>query len=572
MGELERRTQNLLRRSMVRGQAALRRIATAPMLDAVALAGPHPLRLVAVPPDPWPGDPAAGAAILTGRFAHRGQVLRDGSAEHWKPEALWAARSLSPGWQRWLHGFAWARDLAATADRAQAQRLMEAHLRAWLSYHDRRPSIAWEAAVLARRLMAWISYAPLILASEDKVLRSAVLTSMARQARHLARSWTEAEDGAERLRAIVGLCFAGLFLPESNRERRALAALDATISRLVLADGGIVTRSPAELYMAFRDLLSLEAALKALDRPASPLMIKALDRMATMLKALTLGDRRLAQFNGASAELAAVLDDLDGPFARMAPMANGRHSGFQRLARGEIVVVVDAGPPPPQLLSRRHHAGTLSFEMSLGDERLVVNCGSLRAVPDPEALSFPGLPAQSLGILMRATATHSTLVVNDTNSAEITRNGLIGRGPRLVTSRREEVEGALLLDTRHDGYATRFGLEHRRRLFLDADGRGLRGEDSLVALRTRRRPLKFDIRFHLHPDVTVRIMDGGTACLLRLPSGRSVQFLARGGALSLDDSLYLGTPARPRPCRQIVINGNVQADENLVQWAFILNN
>src|SRR5690606_17075782 len=192
-------------------------------------------------------------------------------------------------------------------------------------------------------------------------------------------------------------------------------ALDATISRLVLADGGMVTRSPAELYTAFRDLLSLESALKALDRPASPLMIKALDRMATMLKALTLGDRRLAQFNGASAELAAVLDDLDGPFARMAPMANGRHSGFQRLARGEIVVVVDAGPPPPQLQSRWHHAGTLSFEMSLGEERLVVNCGSLRAVLDPDALSFPGLSAQSLAILMRATATHSTLVVNDTN-------------------------------------------------------------------------------------------------------------------------------------------------------------
>lgn len=574
MGEIKRQKSGFLGATLGAGRHLIQRGLTAPIFDSLVLAGPHPLRLVAIPPDPWSGDPALGAALLTGRMVHGGAVLKGAdsgtdSPERWTPAKLWAATDLAPGWQGWLHGFSWLRDLAAVADRGAAARVAEAHVRAWCDHHEERPSPGWDAATTGRRLLFWISYAPMILSKDDMVFRSRLMTNLARQARHLARSWSASAPGPERIAALVGLAMSGLFLPESDRQRRlSFAALESGLDRLILPDGGIVTRSPADLHQAFRDLLSLEAAVVALGEPCPPAVTQALDRIAPMLKAQLLGDGRLAQFNGTAAEAARVAADLDGPFAAMTPLDNGLHSGYQRLARGPMIVVVDAGPPVKHALSGHHHAGTLSFEMSFGTERLVVNCGSLRPLPDVAAVELAGIRPETLAILARATAAHSTLTVNDTNSSVIQRRGLLGDGPATVEFERAEEGGALLLEASHDGYANRCGLKHQRRIFIDSLGRDLRGADSLRALRPRRRALKFDVRFHLHPDVSVREEVRGETLLLRLPSGQAFRFLAKGGVVNLDDSLYFGTPTAPRPTRQIVITGNVQADETTVQWAF----
>ena len=70
--------------------------------------------------------------------------------------------------------------------------------------------------------------------------------------------------------------------------------------------------------------------------------------------------------------------------------------------------MVDAGSPPGRGMDGTAHAGTLSFEMSAAHERLVVNCGT-----------YPGAPREWRHF-MRYTAAHSTAVVDDTNSTEIT--------------------------------------------------------------------------------------------------------------------------------------------------------
>ena len=80
---------------------------------------------------------------------------------------------------------------------------------------------------------------------------------------------------------------------------------------------------------------------------------------------------------------------------------------------------------------------------------------------------------------MRYTAAHSTAVVDDTNSTEITDHGALEyrAGKSLVD--RAENDGAQWLDMSHDGYRSLYGIIHRRRLWLSADGGDLRGEDTL---------------------------------------------------------------------------------------------
>src|SRR5208282_2864791 len=126
--------------------------------------------------------------------------------------------------------------------------------------------------------------------------------------------------------------------------------------------------------------------------------------------------------------------------------------------------------------------------------------------------------------------------------------------------------GAVLIDTSHDGYEPPFGVLHRRRVYLAADGGDVRGEDRL----TRIRPgdaLALAVRFHLHPDVQASIVHDRTATLLRLPSGVAFRFDASGGRLTLEESIYLGAAAGARRTEQIVVESTLAGEEAHVKWS-----
>jgi uncharacterized heparinase superfamily protein len=204
------------------------------------------------------------------------------------------------------------------------------------------------------------------------------------------------------------------------------------------------------------------------------------------------------------------------------------------------------------------HAGTLSFEMSAAHERLIVNCGV-----------FPGAPTEWRRF-MRFTAAHSTAVVDDTNSSEITDHGALEYRAGNVLVDRAEDQGAQWLDMSHDGYRSLFGIIHRRRLWLSPDGGDLRGEDMFTGPEGRlvtSPDKRFIVRFHLHPAVKATLAQSGQAVLMRLPSGRGWRLRASGAGIGLAESIYLGEEGRQRRTEQIVLVGQIPAEGAAVKWA-----
>src|SRR3546814_8791561 len=99
--------------------------------------------------------------------------------------------------------------------------------------------------------------------------------------------------------------------------------------------------------------------------------------MSARLRLLHHGDGGRALFNGSNEgwdlQIGRVLQRAS---IVKGPLQSAPSSGFQRLQSGRTLVLVDCGRPPPPGYDRLAHAGTLSFEMSVGRERLIVNCGA----------------------------------------------------------------------------------------------------------------------------------------------------------------------------------------------------
>ncbi len=535
----------------------LNRLSWRTPIHGLRLKGRYPLKLIAVPDDPFLGDVRSGNALLAGDMMFRGESVPINALGLAKPE-------FSRGFADYLHSFAWLRDLSTVAPRAQAAPIAEAIMRAWLAAHaETVAEPAWRADLWGRRIMLWTAHAPLILSSADLVYRSLVLNTLARGARHLDRNVDKMAPGAPRVAAWCGVVTAGLMIPAGeSRQRAGEAGLARAIGASVFPDGGSVQRAPAaqlDIIMLLTSLAQVYAA-RRIDPPA--LIDETLAAMVPTLLGVCHGDRGLSSWQGGGPVPGAVIDQVIGATGvRARPLRQAREWGYQRLAGGHTVLIIDAAPPPVARLVEGGCGSTLAIELSDGPHRLIVNCGGARYALAQVA------PALAEGL--RTTAAHSTLVVKDSNSTAIHSDGTLGRGVSEVQLSRQESEDSSRLEASHDGYAQRFGFIHRRQLVMGSDGRDLRGEDMLLPVGKKRKlaAMPFAVRFHLGAKVEVSPTADGQAALLRLPGGTIWQFRCRGGTLAIEDSLWVDGDGRPQPTHQLVIAGEAPAGGAHVSWA-----
>jgi uncharacterized heparinase superfamily protein len=529
-------------------------------LYSLTLGHRSPKSFFAVAPDPWPGDPALGQRLVVGEFAAFGVVGQAAPASNDPP---WQRPGANPLWLDALNGFAWLRDLRDCGDPSSATvavRLVDD----WTDREWRWSPGTWKREVLAQRIVSWIRHFDWLAAAADPDFSARFVFAIARQRVHLRRAARTALGGQEAVLVLKALIFADLaFIRDGKRYEKSLAQslsrLAKFVKRYVAHDGVVAERAPHIQMAVLRHLLDVRAALASADRRPPAEIVAAIDRLAPMLRFFRHGDGGLALFNGTWEGDRTLIDlVLARSGSSEGAPAMAPQSGFQRLAAGTSLVIADAGSPPGRGMDGSAHAGTLSFEMSAAHERLVVNCGI-----------YPGAPREWRQF-MRYTAAHSTAVVDDTNSTEITDHGSLEYRAGNVLVDRAEDQGAQWLDMSHDGYRSLYGIIHRRRLWLSPDGGDLRGEDLFTGPEGR--PVmvpdrRFIVRFHLHPSVKATLAQSGQAVLMRLPSGRGWRLRASGAGIGLAESIYLGEEGRQRRTEQIVLVGQIPLEGAAVKWA-----
>ncbi|WP_184087975.1 heparinase II/III family protein [Sphingomonas xinjiangensis] len=527
-------------------------------LHAMRLKGRYPLKLIAVPDDPFFGDIDQGNALLDGRVSLRGEQLDILSLDFARPQG-------SAAMQEYLQSFGWLRDLSSVTTRASGVPIAEEIMRRWLAVHAEKVSdTAWRSDRWGRRILAWTAHAPLILSSKDLVYRSTLLHTLARGARHIDRAADRVQIGPPRIAAWCGVLIAGLVMPGGDARRSfGEAGLKRALDQSVFDDGGVVTRSPAGQLDAIQLLTVLMEGYAARRQEPPAFIEQSLTKMVTALLGVCHGDKGLGSFQGSAPVSGERIQQvIEATGVRTRPLKQAREWGYQRLSAGTSIVVMDAAPPPLARLVEGGCASTLAFELSDGPSRIVVNCGGARAAVHQLA------PALLEGL--RTTAAHSTLVLSDSNSTAIHADGSLGRGVIEVELARHETDNGSRIEASHDGYCRRFGFLHRRVLGLSPDGRDVRGEDMLIPARGRRTKgvTPFAIRFHLHPQVEVAPTQDGQAAILRTADGALWQFRCKGGTLGVEDSVWIDGRGRPINASQLVIAGETPAGGTNLSWVF----
>ncbi|HEY2630436.1 MAG TPA: alginate lyase family protein [Usitatibacter sp.] len=438
----------------------------------------------------------------------------------------------------WLYNLHYFDDLNAEGNRARRPWHDEAISR-WLAQNRPGRGPGWAPYPASLRIVNWIKMLCAGAVPVDGMLQSLVI-----QSEQVSRNLEYHLLGNHLLANAKALCFAGLFFegaPASQWFERGAAILERELPEQILGDGGHFERSPMYQSLVLEDLLDLcnlfrsyEAALPR-DRVVLAASVRTLaGRMRGWLDRMGHPDGEISFFNDAAmgiapapAEISRYADEL-GIGALEVGQALGcddvsatslQPSGYVRACADGADAIIDVAPVGPDYLPGHAHADTLSFELSLGRHRLIVNGGTSRYGRGPEREAE------------RATASHSTVTIDGENSSEVWDGFRVARRAHPVDFS-ARVEGrAIVVSCAHDGYRRLPGSPLHRRSWR-IEGRHLEIGDSIEGTYG-----EAVARYVLHPGVTCELEPDGMGARLKHPGGVA-NVRVSPGKLRLADAHY----------------------------------
>ena len=456
--------------------------------------------------DPWQGEGQLADAIFQGRYNFAGEEV------HSPNKPLWEPNGVGPWWIAEMHGFSWLRHFKAR-DGVTSRQYARALVSDWIrDGNNKYNPISWKIDILGRRISAWISYSEMLKEGADREFLENFYKLLTAQSKHLSRTIHKNKNSPEVFNALRGLIISGICL--SGGEKRynlAKSILLFALNNQILNDGCHISKQSSITLDILTDLIWIRSALIENDS-----LIETLDTYITKIshaiRSLRLGDGTLLRSNGGKSYSRDAIDkvlDKTGIKLKSKISASLKSSGYERLAAGRAIILFDCSKKENTFFH-----GALSFEMSFGRDRMIVNCG-----PTPYNNSDKWKKALS------SSAAHSTLVINNTNSSTNDDYKAFK-----INTVREVASGFEIISSSHNGYKSKYSAIHKRVLKLDSRGSLLKGIDNIIAGPK----LNFKIHFHLHPKVNVRLTRNQERILLLIPSGGWEFYISKN---KINDSL-----------------------------------
>ncbi len=292
------------------------------------------------------------------------------------------------------------------------------------------------------------------------------------------------------------LYFAGLFFNGNEAlrwYRKSVRILRHELTEQILSDGGHFELSPMYHSIIAEDVLDLVNLAQTYNDHSLPNLHEVANKMLRWLVVMSHPDQNVSYFNDSSARNAVPLHDLRSYADRLGintpDLCTDRFthleaSGYTRYQDNHATLLIDVGPIGPSYNPGHGHCDLLSFELSLGQKRYLVNTGiSTYNVCDKR-------------LYERSTEAHNTVSISNHEQSEIWSSFRVGRRakPQLIHIDENFIEAS------HDGYCES-GILHRRQ-FLFSQGQILIRDflDSGYSCNGT-------AHFHIHPDLNPYLCD-----------------------------------------------------------------
>ncbi len=406
----------------------------------------------------------------------------------------------------------------------------EALIARWIRENPPGTGNGWEPYPLSLRIVNWIKWA---LAGNN--LPQNALDSLAVQVRFLAKRLEYHLLANHLLANVKALVFAGTFFSGPEAEKwleTGIGIYRRELPEQILADGGHFELSPMYHSIILEDILDLINISREMKDTAA--------KMLTWLESMCHPDGEIAFFNDASCGIAQTPKTLFEYAAKLGiewekPKDSTilPESGYVRMENDKIILFADVGQVGPDYQPAHAQADTLSFELSAGGKRILVNSGT----------SCYG--TGELRHCQRSTPSHNTLAIDGADSSRVWSGHRVAERAKIV---KREFSGSVLTAS-HDGF-TRIIPDCIHTRTWNFQGRVIRIDDVISGNLPGTHQI--EIFWHFYPGLALKEI---TDYIFSVNSGNVeiARFIfPEQGKMSIEDGKYFPEFGKEIPNRKII--------------------
>ncbi|EGR1307976.1 alginate lyase family protein [Vibrio cholerae] len=431
-------------------------------------------------------------------------------------EPIWNNKNFEKLWLYNLHYF----DDLNAIDSASRQAIQSSFVDRWIADNPPVAGNGWEPYPLSLRIVNWIKWY-----NRAGINNPKIILSLHQQAQALSKQLEYHILGNHLFANGKALVFAGCFLQGDLADSYldiGLKILEREVPEQFLADGGHFELSPMYHCILLLDLLELiqlaavthHTRLLAVVSYWRQVALKALNWLSVMIH----GDGDVSFFNDSAIGIAASPQQIFNYAAALGLAPDFNHSqrlhtlsesGYSKIAMDSHSLIFDHAQVGPDYLPGHAHADTLSFEWSIGKQRVFVNSGT----------SLYGVSHERLR--QRKTAAHNTIEVDGQDSSEVWSGFRVARRAQAVLESSQTSGEWVSLTAAHNGYRRLKGKVTHRRIIAMA-------EKQLVVTDQLTGDFNQAVaHFHLHPAIQANVEPDGSL-QLQLSNGQRIEFRSTG--------------------------------------------
>ena len=472
--------------------------------------------------------------------------------EDYSLEEIWNNKNINDKDFKNLNSFYWFFNL----DLKSSKEKIHLVIKNWINYNRKYNSRSWEFNLTAKRIIAWLSCNNLSFDENDKVYEKELNLMIKKQTNHLINEINKSKSIEDKLMGCASIILAGLcYKNEKNYLSFGLVTLKK-ISKLTIDNNGFPkSRNFNQLIFYLKYFILIREWFKE-SQNSIPEYID--ENIYYLGQGYNFGWQNTncdLLFNGNNISNNQEFDNYLKRFGYKFKNDNFDYGGYFILKNKKMCLIMDAGNPPISKYSEDYQAGTLSFEIISNQKKLISNCG------------YYNKKNIKLNELSKSTAAHNSLTIDDHSSCKfkkIKNSFLLDKSLKILNRQAIFEKDYWKIKCSHDGYQKKYNSIHEREIEFFPKQMIFLGLDKIVKKKINHN-YKFDIRFHLEPNVKLMKTQDNKSILIDLGE-EGWKFTCENFDLNIDNGLYFGNKNSYTDNQNIFITGISNNQIENIRW------
>jgi len=476
--------------------------------------------------------------------------------EDFSLNSIWTSKNIKEKDYKKLHSFFWLFSL----DLKSSKQLVQSTILNWINSNNKYNSKNWNIDILSKRIIAWISNSKLTYENSNTNYKEQFNGIIQKQINHLINEIKRSEWIDDKMTGCAAIILTGISYQDKSRYLNFGLNLLKKISKFSFDNEGFPrSRNLRQLNFYLKYFILIREWLKESQNDIPDYIDENIYHLGQSYSLLFQNIKKNILFNG---NHEANNDGFNNYLTRLGyKFKNENHEagGYLVLKNKKISLIMDVGPSPEKKFSNNYQAGALSFEILLGDKKLICNSGYFQN------------HKHQLHEVSKSTVAHSTLIIDNHSSCKLRKqtnqHSAIERGLKITRKSIVFEKNYWCIGSAHDGYVKKYGVVHDRQIEFFPEHNKFIGIDKL-AKNKNFKSSNFEIRFHLEPNVKIMKTQDGKSIFIKLDN-EGWKFACTDHKVDMETGLYFGKKNSYTENQNIFISGMTQNENQTIKWELI---